>query len=272
MGSFERWWWCPQELLSGQTAADMTMELWLQRFRCELKGKIDFEKMGAKNTSYEHLLVIGICVNVVDSIGCSIVSTLIFGLLSNWFGVMARSDNGTCLESFCFWYSIGWWICKCFVSCVFRPNPSLQPLTEQTKYRPSMCFWMCFFSDVSSWKLDEHIEQAYWPCCLMWFSKWNCWINFSSHFVQEKPKFVPWIFMCCCRCDCCLNVLSGHCGQVKPRSPECVAKWWFNCVTVENFFGHWLHTYCWILWWVFMWLFKFVTWANDRPQLSSIHT
>lgn len=54
--------------------------------------------------------------------------------------------------------------------------------------------------------------------------------------------------------------------------PAWACRCWLSEVTCVNFFGHWLQQYCWTLWWVFIWLFKLVTWANERPHSGSMHT
>lgn len=128
-------------------------------------------------------------------------------------------------------------------------------------HRPSICRCMCFFRRTSWLNELEHIVHRYlnsW-CITMCWLRWAIWRNFSSQILHSYGKLKPCVFKCWCRCVCCLNVLSGHWGQKNPLKPLCRSRCWFNDVTCVKRRGHWLHTYCWILWCDFMWLFRLVT-------------
>lgn len=135
-------------------------------------------------------------------------------------------------------------------------------------------------------------DSGTWRDSLRFGISWRCWFCRCrfSWFFDEKFSGQPSIvhgnkLPSACRRRCRFSWISSwkNVGQIwqpkLPRGAICVFTWtpcvprcWFNCVTVWYLLGQWLHTYCWILWWVFMWQLRLVTCANDRPQSGSMHT
>lgn len=117
----------------------------------------------------------------------------------------------------------------------------------------------------------------FWRCLLSWFFVEK--VSVQPNTLQGKNRPSEWRCKWRLSCDSSLKKLGQRLQANSPRGAiwvliviPCVPRWWLSCVTVWNFFGHWLQTYCWILWCVFMWLLRLVTWAKDLPQLTSMHT
>lgn len=112
---------------------------------------------------------------------------------------------------------------------------------------------ICFFRRVSwAYALKQTLHLYFKASNDFGCNRSGCGTLLAS----KAPCF---FIMCWLSCDCCLNDLPGHSEQEKLRMPLCTSKCWFNEVTWVNFFGHWLQTYSWILWCVFIWLLRLVT-------------
>lgn len=117
----------------------------------------------------------------------------------------------------------------------------------------------------------------FWTCLLSWFFEENPSLQPETLHGKYRPSACRW--MCRLSWASSLKNVGQRLQAYSPRGAiwvlimiPCVPKWWLSCVTVWNFFGHWLQTYCWILWCVFIWLLRLVTWAKDLPQFGSIQT